>query len=104
MLGGGLDDRPSQQGGLVNLGAILYEPPPPGVPAAGVDTTVDLDGDHVGGPREIEAPLAVRVEYQFCGWFWEAYELGQYSLVQGAHLLRFLGLFHDLLGFRVLAE
>ncbi|WP_447838240.1 hypothetical protein [Aeromonas salmonicida] len=69
-----------------------------------MDTTVDLDGDHVGGPREIEAPLAARVEYQLCGWFWETDELSQYSLVQGVHLLRFLGLFHDPLGFRVFAE
>ncbi|EHI54338.1 hypothetical protein IYQ_01112 [Aeromonas salmonicida subsp. salmonicida 01-B526] len=74
------------------------------MPATGVDATVDLDGDHVGGPREIEPPLAARVEYQFCGWFWEAYELGQHSLVQGVHLLRFLGLLHDPLGFWVLAE
>ncbi|MGL6388659.1 hypothetical protein ACSZND_03145 [Aeromonas hydrophila] len=74
------------------------------MPATRVDTTVDLDGDHVGGPREIETPAALGVEYQFCGWFWEADELGQYSLVQGVHLLRFLGLFHDSLGFRVLAE
>ncbi|MNC00230.1 hypothetical protein D3C77_147470 [compost metagenome] len=74
------------------------------MPATGVDPAVDLDGDHVGGPRKIEAPLAARVEHKLSGWFWEADKLGQHALIQGINLLCLLGFRHNLLDLGVFAE
>jgi len=87
VLGRGFDDSPPEQGGLVHLGAVFYKSPPPGMPAAGVDPAVDLDGDHVGGPGVIESPLAARVEQQLSDRVREADKLSQHLVVQGCDLL-----------------
>lgn len=61
--------------------------PSPGMPAAGVDPTVDFDRNHVGRPGEVETPAALGVEYQLGCGVREADKLSQHLVVQGNDLL-----------------
>lgn len=87
MFRGNFQHGPPEQGGLVHLGPVLYEPPPPGVPATGMDPAVDLKGDHAGGPGVVEAPFALGVKQQLGGGVRKADQLGQHLVVQGGDLL-----------------